>query len=89
MPKLEMSNSISTGNVLTIILMIAGVIGAYYSTSAQVATQASQIEDMTARISSLEDRTRATEIDIAEIKADLRAIRESVGRIERWVAPAP
>lgn len=85
MPKIELTDTISTGNLLTIVAMIAAGVSAYAVTSTTVEVQQERIVQLENRVEALESADRRMEIVIAEtlteLRADVRFLRQTVEQL--------
>lgn len=82
MPKVEFTQTVSYGNLLTAVAMIAAGVSAYAVTATTVDGQSKQIARLEKRVDTLEDADRRLELTIAqtltEMRADVRFLRQTV-----------
>lgn len=85
MPKVEFTHTVSYGNVLTAVAMIAAGVSAYAVTATTVEGQSKQIARLEKRVDTLEDAAGKRDVFIAEtltaLRADVRYLRLSVEQL--------
>lgn len=85
MPKIELTDTLSTGNLLTIVALIAAGASAYAVTQTTVNVLQDRIVHLEGRVDELENAASERDVFIAEtltaLRADVRYLRMSVEQL--------